>query len=427
MTITDHSLRYQLVNELHARPFPPLQAPSEAAYLAIKEESAAAARDRSKDFDHLVKLLDHYGAPHPESGANHYFGDLGKYRIRWESHSEFVSYTIYGDGVSETPFDGALFSVFPTEWLAEAPGARITSALIRIELIDENSDGYVAENVEDWFVSESLAVSRVLDNTAVVASDFRLDPAGHTRIAVFARPDTGVRRTGRIVTRLCEIETYKTLSMLGFTRVQQMSSDLGALDQRLTSMMGQMAGDVSNSEETLTSLLAISSELENVLALSSFRFGATQAYEALVHQRTQIMREERFGSRQTIAEFLMRRFDPAMRTVKATEDRLQTLSERSRRAGDLLRTMVDVERSAQNQKLLESMDRRADLQLRLQRTVEGLSVVAVSYYAVNLAVYILGPVGREVGLSGLVLTAVVTPVVVGLVWMLIRKIRKDAQ
>ena len=107
------------------------------------------------------------------------------------------------------------------------------------------------------------------------------------------------------------------------------------------------------------------------------------------------MREERFEGRQSFGEFMMRRFDPAMRTVKSAERRLQAMAERAIRAGNLLRTRVDVERSAQNQDLLASMDRRADAQLRLQRTVEGLSVVAISYYAVNLVRYMAYPFAPE--------------------------------
>ena len=130
---------------------------------------------------------------------------------------------------------------------------------------------------------------------------------------------------------------------------------------------------------------------------SSFRFGATGAYEALVHQRIQVLREARFNGRQTLHEFMMRRFDPAMRTVKSAEARLAKMAERAMRAGQLLSTRVDVERSAQNQELLASMDKRADLQLRLQNTVEGLSVVAISYYAVNLVGYLAMPSGRTAG------------------------------
>jgi uncharacterized membrane-anchored protein len=90
----------------------------------------------------------------------------------------------------------------------------------------------------------------------------------------------------------------------------------------------------------------------------------------------------------------------------------------------LLRTRVDVERSAQNQSLLESMDRRADLQLRLQRTVEGLSVVAISYYAVSLAAYILYPFAGILQMSKGTLTALVTLPILLLVWWAIRRIRK---
>jgi uncharacterized membrane-anchored protein len=121
---------------------------------------------------------------------------------------------------------------------------------------------------------------------------------------------------------------------------------------------------------------------------------------------------------------MMRRFDPAMRTVKSAERRLAQMAERAERAAELLRTRVDVERSAQNQKLLESMDRRADLALRLQHTVEGLSVVAISYYAVSLASYLAYPLGKALGLSKEMLTAALVLPVMGAVWLMVRRIRR---
>ncbi len=421
----DHPLRYKLANELHARPFPPLDAPCRAAYLAIKQPKDAAARDRETDRTHLIDLLDRFGATHPQPGATHWFGQIGKHQLKWESHTEFVTYTIFGPGNAERPFDARTFEVFPEDWLARAPGVRITSALIRVEELGPENG--IAGKLSDWFVPESLAVSEVLDGAAIMAGDFRIDSAGHLRFAVFVRPETGSRRLGRIVQRLCEIETYKSMSMLGLARVRELGPVMGQIDNELTRLMGDMTGDTSKAEDTLTGLLRISSQLENILARSAFRFGATGAYEALVNQRIAVLREERFEGRQTFAEFMMRRFDPAMRTVKSGEGRLRAMSERAMRAGDLLRTRVDVERSAQNQELLESMDRRADLQLRLQRTVEGLSVVAISYYAVNLAIYVLGPVGEGFDVSELVLTAVVTPLVIIVVWWLIQRIRKSVE
>ena len=426
--ITDHPLRYALANELHARPFPMAAAPCRAAYLAIKRPTDAAARDRDADRAHLIALLDRYGATHPQPDATHYFGPIGRHQLKWESHTEFVTYTIFGEGVADHPFAASTFEMFPEDWLSQAPGDRMTSALIRVEQLSDADE--ILNCVRDWFVPESLAISTVVDGAATIAGDFRIDERGHMRFAIFAHADTGpsrIGRIGRIIQRLCEIETYKTMSMLGLARVRDLAPRMGVIDVELTSLMGSMTGNGVPGESTLEALLGVSSELENILAQSSFRFGATGAYEALVNQRIDILREERVGGRQTFGEFMMRRFDPAMRTVKATENRLQLMAERAIRAGDLLRTRVDVERSAQNQLLLASMDRRADLQLRLQKTVEGLSVIAISYYAVNLVAYMVYPLAESTGISKGWTTALLTPLVLGLVWFGVRQIRRGVE
>ncbi|MGA9412599.1 MAG: DUF3422 domain-containing protein [Roseobacter sp.] len=424
--IDDHPLRYKLANELHARPFPSMEAPCSAAYIAIKQPNDAVSRDRQQDLDHLTALLDRHGAPHPQPGATHYYGQIGKHWVKWEQHTEFVTYTVFSEGAPDRSFDPAEFEVFPADWLAESPGQRVTSVLIDIHPRPEN-DEEISACLDDWFVSESLAAASVLDDDAIVAGDFRIDQNGHLRFAVFASPTTSERRVGRIVQRLCEIETYKSMSMLGFARVRQLQPKLNELDTQLTSLMGAMSDERASAETTLNALLSTSAELETLAARSSFRFGATGAYEALVNQRIEALREERFQGRQHFAEFMMRRYAPAMRTVTSAEGRLQSMSSRSIRASNLLRTRVDVERSAQNQALLESMDKRSDLQLRLQRTVEGLSVVAISYYAVSLVGYTLYPLADTMGLSTGTLTALVTLPVVAFVWWAIRRLRAHVE
>lgn len=422
ISITDHPLRYEIANELHARPFPAIVAPSSAAYLATKVAENAAGRDRDLDRAHLLALLDRFGAQHPKPGATHYFGQIGKHSLRWECHTEFVTYTVFDDGLSERPFDAHTFAVFPPDWLAASPGVRVTSALIRIE-VAEGDDG-IASKAADWFVEESLAISRVLDDGLVIAGDFRIDQSGHMRFGIFARPNAGDRRIGRVAQYLCEVETYKAMSMLALYRANELSAEMGSIDKTLTSIQSEMLGSIGKPDVMLQSLLEVSAELENKMAQSSFRFGATEAYESIINQRIIAMREERFESLQTFAEFMMRRFDPAMRTVKSTQIRMVRMSDRAQRASDLLRTRVDVERSAQNQELLTSMDKRADLQLRLQRTVEGLSVVAITYYAVNLVLYILAPLEYAFGFSKTLMGSLATPVVLLCVWGMVRQIRK---
>ncbi|MEJ2037250.1 MAG: DUF3422 domain-containing protein, partial [Maritimibacter sp.] len=328
----------------------------------------------------LIALLDRHGAQHPPEGANHYFGEIGKYRLKWEQHSEFVTYTIYGDGGAGADFNPELFAAFPEDWLEAAPGQRITSALIHVEPMPGRDE--MREKIARWFVPESLAASEILDGAAVLAGDFRIDASGHMRFAVFVGEGTSERRIGRIVTRIAEIETYKTMSMMGYARARAVQPRLG------------------------------------------FRFGATEAYEAIVTDRVTVLRERRWEGRQTLNEFMTRRFDPAMRTVKATRRQMDDLATRAIRAGDLLRTRVDVERQAQNQMLLESMDKRADLQLRLQETVEGLSVVAISYYAVSLLGYLVEPIAYHFHLDKvLAKAALVVPVFLG-VWLMGRMVRR---
>ena len=423
--ITDHPLRYALTGELHARPFPNIKAPQVVAFLAIKQagDGAARSRDRSADMAHLVALLKHYGAPLPDPDATHYYGAMGKFELKWEQHTEFVTFTAFSDDLSSRPFDPAEFDVFPAHWLERAPGQRLTSTLLR--LMPEPSDKEeLLAHLAEWFVPESLAVGQVLEEAAVVASDFRIDPAGHTRFAVFVPEQTGSRRVGRIIQRLLEIETYKSMSMLGFALTREIGAQVGKMDAQISDLMAKMSAQEMRAETTLNALLDVSVELENVVAQTSFRFAGTAAYKAIVDERIAALREVRFEGRQGFVEFMMRRYEPAMRTVISMERRLERMSARASRASDLLRTRVDVERSAQNQSILESMDKRADLQLRLQHTVEGLSVVAISYYAVSLASYLLYPVSGITGYSKGAVTAAVTLPVVLLVWAAVRRVRK---
>lgn len=420
--ITDHPQRYTTVNELHARPFPTLEAPCHAVYVAIKEPVDAQNRDRTRDRAHLLAILDRHGSAHPQPEATHFSGHIGRHDLKWESHTEFVTYSAFGRGVSARPFDPAEAEVFPEDWLAAAPGKRLVSLLVRVDLMPA-TEAEVLARIEDWFVAESVAVARVVDGAAIVAGDFRIDPAGHMRFAVFVQPGTPARRIGRIVQRLCEIETYRAMSMLGLVRSRQLTARLNALDPKLSAMVSGLDRSEGSPDALLHDLLAIAAELESLAVQFQFRFGATGAYEAIVNDRVEVLREQRIEGRQTFAEFMRRRYDPAMRTVKSAEGRLRSMAERAARAAELLRTRVDVERSAQNQKLLESMDRRADLQLRLQRTVEGLSLVAISYYAVSLAAYFVAPLAEVWHLSKAVVTAGLVPLVMLGVWLVLRRIK----
>ena len=123
------------------------------------------------------------------------------------------------------------------------------------------------------------------------------------------------------------------------------------------------------------------------------------------------------------SSFLKRRLTPALRTCRSVEARQENLSRRLARTTTLLRSWVELDLQNQNRELLTSMNARARSQLRLQQTVEGLSVAAVSYYVVGLAGYVFKGIEKETGLSATLATAAAVPLVVGAVWVMMRRIR----
>jgi uncharacterized membrane-anchored protein len=156
--------------------------------------------------------------------------------------------------------------------------------------------------------------------------------------------------------------------------------------------LAQITAALVDSDETtepqlLERLTRLEAEIESRESAHLFRFTAAAAYYELVQRRIEELREVRIQGLPTFREFTERRLAPAMNTCRSVSARLESLSQRVARATQLLSTRVDVTRERQNQQVLESMNRRAEAQLRLQQTVEGLSAAAITYYVVGLVGY----------------------------------------
>ena len=224
---------------------------------------------------------------------------------------------------------------------------------------------------------------------------------------------------------MIEVETYRTLALLGLPEAQRLAPSLGRIEGELARITAALNRTPTESARLLDELIALSAELEADSVASLYRFGASRAYYEIVRQRLDVLHEMPVPGYETWRDFLSRRLGPAMRTCETVSERQEALSEKLSRAADLLRTRVDVELEHGNRDLLSSMDRRAKLQLRLQRTVEGLSVAAVSYYVVGLISYLLhGAQAAGSRADPDLLAAAAVPVVVVVIWLLVRRIRR---
>ena len=95
----EHALRRVLHNEVHARPPEPMSAPLAITHVVMLAD--AAARDASRE--HLLALLRDQHLPVPDANANHLRVDLGNWRLRWELHTEFVTWTFMVEATAGLP------------------------------------------------------------------------------------------------------------------------------------------------------------------------------------------------------------------------------------------------------------------------------------------------------------------------------------
>lgn len=418
--ITEHGMRQILVDEVHARPFETLRAPARASHMAWLTGEGTAERDRAQ----LIDLCRRFGASAPTRETNHHAADLGPFRFRWERHAEFTSYTFICEGTSGSPFDAPVTDLVPDEWLEQCPGELLVACHVAYVAQGEAKEG--AKGLPAFFAEDSLAGSVMTGGKGEGWTDFRLHDDGFGRILV---RDGGMRarQAGRLVQRLLEIETYRMMALLALPlarsagpEITETAHGLMAITERLTRL--ESLEDQRAMVEQLTGLAA---RLERLASTNSYRFNAAAAYYALVQRRISELREQRIEGVQTIGEFMERRMAPAMRTCEVTAARQDRLADRIARATSMLRTRVDIAMEEQNRNLLRSMDRRAKLQLRLQETVEGLSVAAISYYLVGLVGYAakgISAAGMKVPVD--IVTGLSIPVVVFLVWVSVRRIRR---
>lgn len=415
--LNEHPGRRALAGEVHARPYEQLAAPVRASHVAILHHGLTATDERA----FLTELLAAHGVEPPGENAAHLSRDLGALRLKWERHSEFSTYTFLRFDPFDHPFAAPALELAPTDWLERMPGAVIAALHVAVDKGNHGSDGLSA-----LFDGNMLIGSKVLGGAGEAWTDFRLHADGFGRALVL---DHGLSRgqIGRLLQRLVEIETYRMMALLAFPVARHAFAEVGRMDRALADIVTELADPAveQNDRELLDRLTALSAEAERLDADTSFRLSAAKAYYDIVTRRIDELREDRIAGVQTVDEFIDRRLAPAMRTCETAAERQQLLGRRAARAGDLLRTRVDIALEEKNRDLLRSMNRRAQLQLRLQETVEGLSVVAISYYLLGLVLYAAkGLKGAGLPLNPDLAALVALPVIVGAVILGVRRLRR---
>jgi uncharacterized membrane-anchored protein len=406
----DHTERRLLAGEAHARPTAPVPAHALVLHAALRHaDGGAAARA------YAGALCERAGVAPPPRDVDHAVFTLDGDLLKWERHGEFTTWTLVRPGAQDAaaPIEGA-----PP--FADAPGERFVAAAVFVSPV-KPTEALLDAVLGPESPENERTASLISDSLCGIWTGFRIGEDGWTR---FLLQDEGLGpfRAGRVVRRLLEIETYRIAALFAFPLAKEARHDLDALE----ALVGAAIADESAGEaDTLDALTASARRIEAIAQRTAFRFAAAAAYRTIVRERLREFREERIPGYQRLSAFLDRRFQPAMDTCAATAARIETLAKRVERASGLLRTRIDLQRQAQNQRLLESMNDNARTQIRLQKAVEGFSVAAISYYAFMLLSKALAPILDAAGLgsdhwvqAGLVI------VVVGVVWAGLSMLRR---
>ena len=416
-----HPLREALYEELHSRPSPLVETPCSISHVAVQ----LGHEDRTVERAHLAELCATFGVSAPEEGASCFYKTLGDFELRWERHTEFSTYSFIHK-VSKDPLrEPAALSHIPEPWLLGLPG-KVTAAVHLAFRLGEGPPDAI--DLDRYFEKQPLRGGVVRNGTAYLYGTFRLHSDGFGRIVIQAADLTPLQ-AGRLVQRVLEIETYRVMSLLALPVARSITPEVGAMERELARINEALtrADERTDQQALLDELSNLAARVERLRSDTTYRFAATNAYYDLVRERNRELTEEKIPGLQPIHVFIKRRLAPGIRTCNAVRDRLEGLSGRISQTSSLLRARVELSIQGQNRELLASMNQRSETQLRLQQAVEGLSVVAITYYLVGLLGYLWeGVAWAGWPWSKKITFAVAVPLVMLVAWRIIHGVKRRA-
>ena len=415
-----HPLKDSLIEELHNRPFPVVELPAQVSNIVVLNPA-----DSDRELDGLKILAAAHNMPPPAEGVSCYYQSADAFDLRWERHNEFSTYTlICHKTLTGNTFESG-FAHLSEQWLGSIEGEVISAN--HIDLRPMSSAPIEMNELNDYFDGHRLIGSKIYDGNATIWTAMRSHSDGFSRTLII---DEGLdaSQAGRAVRNLLEISTYRSMTLLALPAARALLPEISLLEQSLskTSAKLKKLETLEDEQNLMAELIAEASQVEKLIADHSFRFSATEAYFKLTQTRLDMLREEKIPTIRTLKQFHVRRFIPAYNTCVSVVKRKQNLSRRIGRTSELLHSQLQLSLEDQNQRLLASMDKRSKIQLRLQQTVEGLSVVAITYYSMNLLKLMISPLPLQeyVPLGDALIIALATPVIFCLTLLTVRRIRK---
>lgn len=410
--LKEHALRRSVVGEMHLRRWPPVHAPATIVQLV----NLVAETERE---DELAAVNALATIEVVSSSPRHFAAVLSnELQFLWERHSEASSLTIITDrGLAPTDD----FEFAQAIEVAEAMPGEVIRAT-RIVLVKTEADALeLLPNMD--FLTSDLVTCHVAGN-ARIWSDFRIKDDGYGRLLISVG-EMLPNDVARMAQRLQELGNYRNLALLGLPMAQNHWRHLDLAEAKLQSLGEDVTRADISEEDLMERLSHLSLQLISIVTSTNYRMSASAAYARLVDERLSDLDPQKIEGYPSLVDFTQRRFYPAMRTCSSFTEREQQISDRAAQLTSLLRTRIEAKIESQNVELLQSMERSTSMQLRLQHLVEGLSVVAISYYMIGLIHYVVKGLEKvNPAVSATVITSIATPPTLFIIWFILKRMKK---
>lgn len=402
MKLNEHPLRRQVVGEMHLRRWPAIHAPAQIVQVLrlVSPEERGAERA-------MLDNLPPGGRLTPSDNSRHAEGELGPgLSFVWEQHSEACGITLF---MQEPHGDPAA----ALGWIEGFPGQ--TMRATRIHVVDNQAQA--REMLPRMGFVGSDLVSCLIGAAGVrLWSDFRIGEDG-LGMALVSGNGAAPADLARLLQRFQELGNYRNLALMGLPVAQACWPRLDAAEATLRELAADVANPATSDDALLERVSALSLDLMSLSTETNYRMSATAAYAQLVEERLAGLMPRAIPGYPGLEDFTQRRLLPAIRTAQAYARRLEDMSGRAAHFTSLLRTRVETRIENQNGRLLRSMERSSSLQLRLQQLVEGLSVVALSYYGISLIGYMLKAAEHRFHIQAAEIMGVMVPMMVVAMWL----------
>ena len=374
--------RHEISNEIHRRPYYEQFDPMRISLISLHTKSY------ENNYNHLSDLCEYLAIPAPATkNLTYSYTHQDKFRLRWESHREFCTFQfIKNVNLDENYlFTDSNINFIPHLWINN-----LSSIIncVNLEVINKkNIKSESNEYIFSAFNNNYVAGSNLCNNKGSVFSDFKIDTNGYHRILLINGDKNGEmsgHQLGRSIQRILDIESYRSMSMISFIKSKDINLNLDNISKNLIKI-----NELDNPNDKFFKLKNISDEINILNIRNKFRFQASKGYYPIIDDRFKELNFSKIEGIQPYEIYLNSRINPTKRITLATENRLNETLDIVNRSSILIKTEIELDIKKNSIALLDNMSKKKDIQIKLQKTVEGLSTIILTYYSVNLFNYLL--------------------------------------